>query len=57
MPKVITPEAALDSSADLANYISFEMARYILETEKRLTTSSPDITCENIPVIDVAISH
>ena len=34
MPKITKPEAALDSSADLANYISFDLARYIIE--KRL---------------------
>jgi len=33
MPKVTTPEVALDSSADLANYISFEMACYMIETK------------------------
>ena len=50
MPKVTTPEVALDSSADLANYISFEMACYIIETEKRLTPSPPNTAPENINV-------
>ena len=34
MAKITTPAAALDSSADLANYISFDLARYMIE--KRL---------------------
>ena len=40
MPKVTTPEVALDSSADLANYISFEMACYIIETKSSRAISA-----------------
>lgn len=47
MAKVTTPEVALDSSADLANYISFDLACYIIETQKRLTPSPPLPTLDN----------